>query len=705
MGKLQDPVCVLICWALMLMYSIADRQYFIQDHNLTWDEARNHCQVCFTELATLNHDNIETIVKNLSSEHWTGLRKNLNSTSNSIGNVSMSWSHWSNGDPLTFQNWYPGWPVLKPSPPDKDCCSCSCTCPAATRNDFANFTEANVTDWEYFGADAENITSSLFTGLPACTRSPMPTPAPSESDEKYIEDSCVAMLSFGPWVEKSCLELLPFICYEEHFSGEVNVTNLSPESATLTWRKVPGDITHYRVVAKGDKDLMENKTETTHDLVNLTAGTLYAVQVFSVKCERELNPQSVTFYTTPNKVENLTVTRVTETSIDVSWEKPAGSLDFFLFKVGSSETEINKATNHKQVVGLIPGGSYTITVLSGVKDSSTRSEESTITVYTKPDIVSDMTASNNTENSLVLSWGPPDGNFTGFLVKAMNSSDHTLFKKEVNQTLCAVQVTELPIGNKITLVVTTLTNHTLKGNATTIFAYTAPGPISNLNVETDDNSLNATWGLPEGNYSSFAIELLLDEETVDTKSNITQARIEFKTLKPASNYTVVVRAVSGHLKGPPTAFSNFTLPSPPKNPTNASVDKTSITFKWTAPGNITKAKYLVELSSTFWGQSWSDSISDTTTHTFYNLTSGTKYFFKVYTLAGEHKSLPATTDATTVPDEVEISLSMVCSSAESLLCDNESTRKNVFEQLRDHFKVNLLYDAIVWSLTDQATEA
>lgn len=33
-------------------------------------------------------------------------------------------------------------------------------------------------------------------------------------DENYIEDSCVAMLSFGPWIEKSCLERLPFICYE-----------------------------------------------------------------------------------------------------------------------------------------------------------------------------------------------------------------------------------------------------------------------------------------------------------------------------------------------------------------------------------------------------------------------------------------------------------------------------------------------------------
>lgn len=47
----------------------------------------------------------------------------------------------------------------------------------------------------------------------------MPEPEEPEdeddsNDKNYIEDSCVAMLHFGPWIEKSCLELLPFICYE-----------------------------------------------------------------------------------------------------------------------------------------------------------------------------------------------------------------------------------------------------------------------------------------------------------------------------------------------------------------------------------------------------------------------------------------------------------------------------------------------------------
>lgn len=40
----------------------------------------------------------------------------------------------------------------------------------------------------------------------------------------------------------------------------------------------------------------------------------------------------------------------------------------------------------------------------------------------EPGIVTDLRALNNTYTSVVLLWSPPDGNYTGFLVTAYNSS-------------------------------------------------------------------------------------------------------------------------------------------------------------------------------------------------------------------------------------------------------------------------------------------
>lgn len=39
------PLSVCFTPALTLMYSTAEREYFLQTSNLTWDEGRNHCQV------------------------------------------------------------------------------------------------------------------------------------------------------------------------------------------------------------------------------------------------------------------------------------------------------------------------------------------------------------------------------------------------------------------------------------------------------------------------------------------------------------------------------------------------------------------------------------------------------------------------------------------------------------------------------------
>ncbi|XP_052005844.1 integumentary mucin A.1-like [Xyrauchen texanus] len=89
----------------------AEEQYFLlssgtnNTNGTTWDEARFYCQVCYKELATINSRNVHLIVQNLISDYWIGLRESFNG--------SIPWSKWSNGDPVTYQNWYPGHPVPK----------------------------------------------------------------------------------------------------------------------------------------------------------------------------------------------------------------------------------------------------------------------------------------------------------------------------------------------------------------------------------------------------------------------------------------------------------------------------------------------------------------------------------------------------------------------------------------------------------------
>ncbi|XP_034413702.1 receptor-type tyrosine-protein phosphatase eta-like [Cyclopterus lumpus] len=653
MGKLYlERICIFISYcfssALLLMSSAAEQQYFFPDQsNLTWHEARTHCQFCFKELVTVTPENIKTISQNITSDCWVGLRKNISSTDDfntswAEGeplNSSTSWSHWADGEPLIFQNWYPGWPVLASSP---------------------------------------------MPGEPECG--------------SYIEDSCVAMLSFGAWVEKNCSDRLPFICYDERFIGRANVTNITSESAVLTWQVGPGDIDHYRV--KVNEELNQSQTNNlTYDLVNLTSGTHYSVQVFPVKCTRDLDPQEIAFYTKPNKVENLAVTTVTETSVFLNWNPPAGNVDSYLIEV-QGEKRIQNKTEGNEVCGLTPGTVYTFTVFAGV-GNNIWSEESNITEYTKPGKVSGLTVSESTNNSLLLGWVRPDGHTSGFRVTAMNDSNHVMFNDTKNQT--EVKVTALPMGSKVTLSVTALTaNNTLEGDQVTVVAYTAPGPISNLTLVTTFDSLEATWKPPEGNSVRFTVELQLDDKPVYTTHNLTKPRKHFDGLKTAANYTVILCAFSGPLKGPSVRGSKFTRLLPPTNATVISYDKHQLTFQWSAPDNTAKVKYSVRINSSFWGHTLSD-LDEETSHRFDGLISGTRYDFEVRTMADGKLSTPAVVSHFTDAEEREISLSMSCSSAESLLCDKHTTRERVFKQFRKHF-TELLGDKVFWKLEKQEIE-
>lgn len=81
-------------------------------------------------------------------------------------------------------------------------------------------------------------------------------------------------------------------------------------------------------------------------------------------------------------MENFTVLSQNETrTLYLSWDKPFGNFD--LFEIHYSGKEIKTKKTHAKVVNLTPGVLYTFNITSvAVGPDSTRSEKSTVTVYT-----------------------------------------------------------------------------------------------------------------------------------------------------------------------------------------------------------------------------------------------------------------------------------------------------------------------------------
>ncbi|CAB1415321.1 unnamed protein product [Pleuronectes platessa] len=428
----------------------------------------------------------------------------------------------------------------------------------------------------------------------------------------------------------------------------------------------------------------------THDLSNLTGGTRYSIQVFPVKCGRTLKPQAATFYT-----------------MFLSWNKPSGHADLYRVKVNGSEGSETTNLMRSEVRGLKPGINQTFIVSSGLYNDSLWSEASHISAYTKPLRVSNLRVSGNTPDSLLLSWTPPEGDITGFRVQAVNDSNDTLCEEMVedgwNRTRPEVKVTELPIGTRITLSVVAIVSGTLESDKATIVNYTAPAPISHLELDTKDSSLMATWTQPNGSYSSFEVTLRLDGEDVEPTAHVTEPEKQYEELKSGANYTVIVRTVSGHLRSPPLGKSKFTLPRPPTDVEVVFTGKDRLAFKWKSPDSTKTTNYLVNISSSFWNYNKSETLVGKTEHAFENLRSGTRFLFQVQTVTDTVRSSPANISHCTEADEREISLSMLCSSAEPLLCAENSTKESVFSQLEAHFEI-LLGDHVFWKLEKQESE-
>ncbi|KAM4565058.1 receptor-type tyrosine-protein phosphatase eta [Fundulus diaphanus] len=781
-------LCVSVCWGLLLVYAAAERQYFIGPHNASWEQARNHCQICYKEMVTLTPENVDVVARMIDYDHWIGLRKYVNyngtyndtsdydyeddyftdlnnATNASSKSFGTPWTRWANGDPLVFQNWYPGFPVFKSPLPKIDCCSCSCTCPApiqttttspstvstvtgstsgnTNRNtngntsgnstgtytsetdsyDMTDFTgpgdnqsattdltkQTNYTSSRQSAAvfsvhttDSPWTTTSPTTPQPpvlsTCERSPMLPPIIPETNKNYIENSCVVMLPFGPWVERVCLEQLPFICYEDRFMGSVTASNISASSASLRWDQGPGDLSHYRLEVVAPDSLWNfttNLLDLSFELKNLTAGTHYSVQVFPVKCGRDLNPQNKSFFTIPGEVTELKVTNYTETSVSLSWKKPDGNYGFFNVTAkplrDNMKTEIRDNITAEDLVfdRLIPGLRYNFVFITLVNDSTRRSKEANITACTKPGKVSQLEAINNSDTHLRLQWYKPTGFYDNFNVKVFDRNGTNLNANVTEIGSDAekhtVEVTQLPNANQIKLYVTAVSHCGDSGDTENITTFTAPGPVTDLNLKPTHNSITANWKFDRSNgkTSNFTAELFLGHEITETNS--TAETVTFENLSSATNYTLKVYAVTADLRSPETSRSIFTLPLPPTNIKLTEQNKTSLTFKWEYPGNSTAIKYNCSISSNFWGHVENQTTSDQYCQ-FTGLKSGSRYNFEVYTVSNGNGSEPAKANETTAVDKVEIGLSMLCSSKDLLYCDKNGTRVSVFSELKKHLE-------------------
>ncbi|XP_041125873.1 receptor-type tyrosine-protein phosphatase eta-like [Polyodon spathula] len=430
--------------------------------------------------------------------------------------------------------------------------------------------------------------------------------------------------------------------------ANLTTSAITTTSIALSWSAPNGNAIGYRVETIGNpaKNLTVNTLFT--GITGLVPGNNYTLRVIALAGDNVTEGDAVTIsrFTKPDIIANLTTSAITTTSIALSWSAPNGNaIGYRVETIGNPAKNLTVNTLFTGITGLVPGNNYTLRVIALAGDNVTEGDAVTISRFTKPDIIANLTTSAITTTSIALSWSAPNGNAIGYRVEtignpAKNLTVNTLF----------TGITGLVPGNNYTLRVIALAgDNVTEGDAVTISRFTKPDIIANLTTSAiTTTSIALSWSAPNGNAIGYRVETIGNPAKNLTVNTLFTG---ITGLVPGNNYTLRVIALAGDnvTEGDAVTISRFTKPDIIANLTTSAITTTSIALSWSAP-NGNAIGYRVETIG--------NPAKNLTVNTLFTgitgLVPGNNYTLRVIALAGDNvtEGDAVTISRFTKPDDV-----------------------------------------------------
>jgi hypothetical protein len=233
----------------------------------------------------------------------------------------------------------------------------------------------------------------------------------------------IDLLAGDPVTSDPISTLLPYPGYASViYNTPVSVTTTTIE---FTWDYfVPSYATSYNVYCYNPSPfellyVQSASLTPPYTFTGLQTNCNYSFRLSSVNARGEQQSSTINsnaMYTVPT-VTGVAVSNPTETTVDITWDAPGGNMDlgdFYWDITTTPETTTSRVigTNFYTFTGLTPDTSYTFTVTPLVPDNFLAGDPVTSdpisTLLPLPGDGNDITVSNATATSFVLSWVPSD---------------------------------------------------------------------------------------------------------------------------------------------------------------------------------------------------------------------------------------------------------------------------------------------------------
>ncbi|XP_036000565.1 tenascin isoform X3 [Fundulus heteroclitus] len=211
---------------------------------------------------------------------------------------------------------------------------------------------------------------------------------------------------------------------------DLQTVEITDESITLEWRNSKAQVDQYRIkygpLSGGDHGellfLPGPKDSTQAKISGLRPGTEYGMGVTAVKDERESLPTTTNAVTMLDAPKDLTVAEVTETTMMLEWKRPHAKLDSYRLVYVSAdgqraEDTVPGGSESHTLRGLDPGMMYTISITA--ERGRRTSVPATVSAPTAEEMpaVTNVTVSDVSWESFLLSWSIDDGALEAFLIE------------------------------------------------------------------------------------------------------------------------------------------------------------------------------------------------------------------------------------------------------------------------------------------------
>nr|XP_020469476.1 receptor-type tyrosine-protein phosphatase eta [Monopterus albus] len=415
--------------------------------------------------------------------------------------------------------------------------------------------------------------------------------------------------------------------------GPITVVSQTVESINFTWTFPDGmDNNSYNFSVSGIKGSYLT-TNNWFLLDNLESGSPYNISVVTVGV-MDYKSTAVTAhnYTRPYGITGLKAETINTTTVNLFWLKPLEYKSEYTYQVNTTGCGFQSKTitsESTQISELNPGTNCTFCVSVRAADG-TEGEQNCTFAYTRPDVVSNITAIGST-TTMSVSWIPAKGRVDSYTVQLDRNGTLVPCNKSLSNTTVNNTCLNLNPGVLYCVVVVTKSGP-LESNSSDVCNATFPNPPGPITVVSQTvESINFTWTFPDGmdnnsyNFSVSGIKgsylttnnwFLLDNLEPGSPYNISVVTVgvmDYKsTAVTAHNYTNASSVKHLTCEGPNTTNAqiilSWTKPSGQYSAFRITVnnDKINNTEKsccnHTVSGLVHYTEYTLSVTTESWGQ-------------------------------------------------------------------------------------------------------